>query len=261
MQTNANLLDDPASAEEAVIGLLMQAGRKPDEEANVWVTRFTDRVMAKCITKEEWLHSMHLTHDDPAYVPLTNIMVGEEAEAIRQAALEQAKSEMERDVLKAAGKQFQEGLFKFEAEVRGEVSALVLEVVTDCLAGLRKNKKVLPRNSSKQLKNLIERVEGLVFWDEPTLTAQMSEIKVLLDKPSRARDGVAFEKVMQDVETEARFILTRLNRPIEGKAQRHVSDQVDDSVTVKTRQARKTVAVDEVVSPGRRQSRKTGMVE
>ena len=28
MQTNANLLDDPASAEEAVIGLLMQAGRK-----------------------------------------------------------------------------------------------------------------------------------------------------------------------------------------------------------------------------------------
>ena len=127
----------------------------------------------------------------------------------------------------------------FTVNMRSGKTELVMdEVVTNCSA-----------------------IHDMMFWDEPTLTAQISEIKVMLDKPSRARDGAVFEKVMADLETETRLILNRLNLPIEGKAQRHVSDAVeDDAVTLKTRQARKVAVIDdEAVEVGpRRQSRKTG---
>ena len=203
---------------------------------------------------------MKLTIDDPAYIPLQHMLAEDEAEAARVQAIALAKTEMEKDVLKAAHAQFETGLFKFMADARSGVSNLILEVMDDCLKSIRRNKGVLPRNSSKQLKNLVEKVEGLQFWSDETLTLQMAEIKSMLDKPSRARDGVAFEKVMADVEAEARLVLTKLNRPIEGKAQRKTTVESDDTeLTIRPRQARKVADLDDVVAPvANRAGRKVG---
>lgn len=195
---------------------MVAAGRKPEQGEASWVADFKNRCMAKCESKEYWLKSAKMWWD-VSYIPLASMLAEDEAEAAHKAAIAQAKTEMEKDVLKGAAKQFEDGLVQFIADVRGELASRVFNVMADVLSALEKNAGEFrfPRNSTKQLKNLVEAVEGLKFWDDKELDEQMATIKRMVDVHAKKRSEKAFGQAIQKIGCEARLLLVELDRPVE----------------------------------------------
>jgi hypothetical protein len=224
---------------------LVAAGRAPGETETEWVSQFVHRCMAKMETRDYWLNSMRMWWDDPSYIPLNSMLAEDEAEAAHVAAIAQAKTEMERDVLKGAAHQFELGLFQFMSDVRGELTSLIFNVVADCLTAADKNSGSLPRNSSKQLKNLVEKVEGLQFWDDATLTKQMSDITSMMDVPSGKRSAKEVQTVLQGIGAEARLLLIELDRPIERRSRHLGIPETEEALKEIVRQPRNVVISEE----------------
>lgn len=199
---------------------LENSGRKPKETETAWVTAFVKRCMAKCESKEYWLAQARMWWD-VNYIPLRSMLAEDEAEAAHRAAVARAKTEMERDVLEGAAKQFDEGITQFISDLRGGIADKVFNVVVDVLEAVKKNEHELPRNSSKQLRNLIEAVERLKFWPDTDLDAQMAAVRDMLEVRSNKRDGQSIENGLRRIGAEARLLLTELDRtPV--RSSRHV---------------------------------------
>lgn len=177
-----------------------------------YIDSFVSRMMAKMETRDYWLAKARMWWD-VSYLPLKDMLDADDD--VMAWAVKQAKSEMEKDILNSAHEQFQTGLFQFVSEVRGEITNRVFNVMADVLEAVNKNDGTIPRNSSKQLKNLIEAVESLKFWDEPTLDAQMNAIRGMLNVPAHLRSKNDVANLLRSVGAEARVVLVELERPIE----------------------------------------------
>lgn len=192
---------------------MVAAGRQPQQGEASWVSDFVKRCMSKCATKEHWLAQAKMWWD-VSYVPLLSMLAKDEAEAAHEAAVVRAKTEMERDVLAGAAKQFEEGLLTFIADVRGALADKVFNAMADVLEALDKNAGEFrfPRNSTKQLRNLVEAVEGLKFWPDEALDAQMSAIKAMLDVPGERRAEDKISTALTRIGAETRALLNELGR-------------------------------------------------
>lgn len=191
---------------------LVNAGRQPtDHGQNEWTEAFVKRCMRRLEGREYVRDSFSMTWD-VAYIPLASMLAEDDAEAARVAAIAQAKTEMEKDILQDAATLFQNGLQRFVADVQGELHNRVFNVCCDALAAIERNDGELPRNSSKQLKNLVDAVQGLKFWDDAQLDSQMNTIKSMMDVRYDKRDGAAVTQALKRIGAEARLVLGDLNR-------------------------------------------------
>jgi gas vesicle protein len=212
-----------------------------DGHGTPWVAAFVKRMMRQTISAEQFLYEAKMWWD-VGYIPLKSMLATDEAEAVHAQALAQAKTEMEKDILNDAKQQFENGLFQFVSDVRGEVAERVYNVTADVLEAIEKNKGELPRNSTKQLRNLIEAVNDLKFWDDETLDAQMDNIRKLCN--SKGRSEQELTSVLRNIGTEARVLMTELERPI-GRQSRHLGDMVEDEAIVSNRAQRSLSVLDD----------------
>jgi len=210
-------------------------------DSSLWVAAFVKRMMRQTISAEQFLAEAKMWWD-VGYIPLKSMLATDEAEAVHAQALAQAKTEMEKDILNDAKQQFENGLFQFVSDVRGEIAERVYNVMADVLEAIEKNKGELPRNSTKQLRNLIEAVNDLKFWDDATLDAQMDNIRKLCN--SKGRTEQEMTSVLREVGTEARVLMTELQRPVERQS-RHLGDMVEDEAIVSNRAQRSLSVLDD----------------
>jgi len=223
-------------------------------EGKPWVAAFVKRMMRQTISAEQFMAEAKMWWD-VGYIPLKSMLATDEAEAVHAQALAQAKTEMEKDILSDAKQQFENGLFQFVSDVRGEIAERVYNVMADVLEAIEKNKGELPRNSTKQLRNLIDSVNDLKFWDDDDLDAQMASIRKLCN--SKGRDEAEMRGVLRNIGTEARVLMTELERPIERQS-RHLGDMVEDEAIVSNRSQRSLSVADddEPVVQSHRQARR-----
>jgi len=176
-----------------------------------WVANFVRKATAKRITAEQWLKEASMTWVK-SYIPLQAMI---EREMLKQAGLitPDLSNQMARDIEADAAEQLGSGLYKFMADLRSAIANNVLDVVADCIKAFRKNERVLPRNSSKQLKNLVAKIDEMVFWDDKTLAANMANLESILAQRSDLRDANELEQALVNLGTEARMLLVELDRP------------------------------------------------
>jgi hypothetical protein len=228
-------------------------------EPGAWVEAFVERCMAKSETPEHWLSRAAMYWDPPTFITLPEPTSDEQ----HAAAVAQAKSEMERDILEGAKPLLDEGLFQFMGQVRGTLTSLVFDSVVDVLETMdrekRYNKKTgslnarLPRNSSKQLKNLIAAVNDLKFWADESLDAKLAKIQGILDQRSNDRDYDEMETVLRDLGAEARMLLFDLGKPVARRSKQigipHPEDGDNITGTIRKGRLEMPIIEDAVIAP------------
>lgn len=80
------------------------------------------------------------------------------------------------------------------------------------LASIRRRRGALPRNSVKQLRNLVEVVGRLKFWDDAELDREMATIRGLLAAEPRQRPPAEVARVVERLGAESRVVLFELER-------------------------------------------------
>lgn len=208
---------------------LVDAGRGPAMSQQEWVDAFVQRCMAKRETKDYWLASMKMWWDDPTYVPPATMTIDE------------AKTEMERDILNG----LQEGLFQFVSDVRGEITDKVFNVCVDVLTAMDKEGGELPRNSSKQLKNLIDAVDSLKFWNDESLESKMAKVSAMLDQRACDRNYEDMQDTLRQIGAEARILLGELGRPVNRRSRQVGIPEEEPVVGTILRSQRRTLDVDD----------------
>lgn len=212
-----------------------------------WVDAFVQRCMAKVETKEYWLAKAKMWFD-ASYIPLRSLLAEDEAEAAHVAAVAQAKTEMERDILNSARSQFETGLFQFMSDVRGELTERIFNVLVDVLTAMDKTGGDLPRNSSKQLKHLISAVEDLKFWDDKQLDEQMASLRSIMDRKAASRDYGELQDVMRQIGAEARILLSELGRPATRRSRQVGIPELDIATGPLNRQPRHALDINDAIA-------------
>jgi hypothetical protein len=187
-----------------------------------WVETFVERALAGVPTPEYVAGSFTYTWE-AEYLPLASQLAEEEAraEAVRAgaalarrelAAREEALSAMERDLLATARRRKEQDLDRFVADVQTDLRARIYEVCCDVLASVRRRGGALPGNSVKQLRNLVEAVGRLKFWDDADLDREMATIRGLLAAGPRQRSPAAITNLVERLGAESRIALLELDR-------------------------------------------------
>lgn len=237
--------------------LLTLQGRRPFESGlavpeSEWVTDFVTRSLSKLGTREQWLAQARMWWN-VGYVPLATQMNSP------LWAQDHSKTALQQDVMSQAAVQQETGLFSFMAECRASISRMIIEVMQDCLDSYRKNGQTINRNSARRLRHLAEKIDGLMFWDDASLSRQMADITSLLDVKPESRDEERLSAVMSEVAKDARSLLVELDVPLSRKAQRTdaIADDFSDMLTI-NRQSRqmRTDFDDELDISGLKVSRK-----
>jgi hypothetical protein len=129
-----------------------------------------------------------------------------------RAARVEALSAMERDLLETARRRKEQDLDRFVADVQADLRERIDEVCCDVLAAIRRRGGALPGNSVKQLRNLVEAVGRLKFWDDAALDAEMAGIRALLSAEPRQRSPAAIAGLVERLGAESRVALLELER-------------------------------------------------
>lgn len=186
---------------------LVAAGKLPAMSGSDWVEAFAQRMMTKVITADQWLAKAEIKQMPPVYIRFEPPA----PQDVYEAELARARNDMERAVLEGARENYEKNVLGFIAQVRGEFTEKVIDVVSDVQAGLLKNGGKLHRNSSKQLRNLVDAVETLKFWDDPKLDASMAKISSMLEERATQRDYKELDSVLRQIGFEARLVLNELS--------------------------------------------------
>jgi hypothetical protein len=192
----------------------------PTEAA--WVEAFVERTLAGVPTPDYVAASFAYAWE-AEYLPLASQLAADEAraETVRAeaalargglAARAEALSAMERDLLETARRRKEQDLDRFVADVQADLRARIYEVCCDVLASVRRRGGALPGNSVKQLRNLVEAVGRLKFWDDAELDAQMAAIRRMLAVEPERRSPSAIAGLVERLGAESRIALLDLDR-------------------------------------------------
>jgi hypothetical protein len=187
-----------------------------------WVAAFVERSLAGVPTPAYVAASFVYTWE-AEYLPLASLLAEEEAraEAVRaEAALARSElagradalSAMERDLLATARRRKEQDLDRFVADVQADLRARIYDVCCDVLASVRRRGGALPGNSVKQLRNLVEAVGRLKFWDDAELDRDVATIRGLLAARPEQRSPEAVARLVERLGAESRIALLELDR-------------------------------------------------
>lgn len=181
-------------------------------DAMAWVRNFVQQTMAQIPSAEAFVQSARYEWDT-AYVPVSKQVDYADKPALAAARdrLDAMQDMMEADLRRTASKKAAEDLGRFVADIQGDLRERIYNAVIDVLEAIKKN-KTLPRNSTKQVKNLIEQVSSLKFWPDAELEQQLAQIAALVDIPSDRRPVAKVEEALRELGKESRLVLLELDR-------------------------------------------------
>lgn len=185
-----------------------------------WASMFTERALAGVLSAEAIRDSF--TYEwDVAVVPLQASVAKDRAEADRITLVSQEKAKleaaslMEQDLRATEMKRVGEGVSEFVKDLQSQIRNAVYEAAIDGLDALKKGQGKLPRGTTWQLKNLIQQVQDLVFWDDPELESRIATLSRVVGIPAQQRSAEDVEYALKSLGSEARLVLMELDRPPE----------------------------------------------
>jgi hypothetical protein len=200
-QAYNRLLATPAGREGRIPGF---------EDREQWIADSVNRMAASAPPQAEILDGYKMWWD-VSVLPLQQNVAEDERrankirlDAATQAMLADLKATQARD---AAG-----GIQQFVNEVQGQIRTYVYDATISCLEVLEKNDGRLGSNSTKQLKNLVQRCSEMVFWEDPDLETRVREIGALVDIPSAQRSPTAVRQALQQLGAASRLVLLELDQ-------------------------------------------------
>jgi hypothetical protein len=201
------------ASDYAIIGFqnyerLRAAGRNDLGEIEDFIRAFVRRRMAKVPSKQRVLESWKFDVEI-GFVPLAMMMAQDQAGAAQVLAEQGAKNELQRLKIETSRREIETGVKQFATDCQATLSNLVYDVVTGALAAIQKNGEV-PGASVKALRNLVDKVSQMKFWDDATLEAQMAEVRMLLAAGSLNDRVPEVRNVMRRIGAEARLTLMEL---------------------------------------------------
>lgn len=215
---------------------LEASGKIGMADRETWVKQFVKRRMDLIPNRDAVLASYQMFWDVDV-VPLMSAMAQDNALTAQIVAEKGVVSELKKDMLATARKQFEEGIGSFVADVKSQVYALINGVMQDALAALTNNsdKGSLPGSTVRQLRNLIQQVERLNVWDDVVLEGQMGEVRRMLNaNAAKATTTGTMSDTLLRIKQEALAVLEELDRVPERDARAVVEDidpiALDDSI-------------------------------
>ena len=130
--------------------------------------------------------------------------------------------EMNRDVVEKAQEQKKRLIDDFLTTVVSHLRAIIYDATTNVLAALKKH-ETLPPRSVVQLKNLVEQISLLNFYNDRDAERIMNALKSLIDQPREKRDLVVIEQRLREIATVMRASL--LNLEYEFREEREDSEE------------------------------------
>jgi hypothetical protein len=174
-----------------------------------WVDAFVERALAG-VPAPEYVAASFTYAWEAEYLPLASQLAADEARA--ETVRAEALSAMERDLLETARRRKEQDLDRFVADVQADLRARIYEVCCDVLASVRRRGGALPGNSVKQLRNLVEAVGRLKFWDDAELDREMAAIRGMLAAAPEQRSPAAVAGLVERLGAESRIVLLELDR-------------------------------------------------
>lgn len=209
--------DDYRSLGRQTYRRMMGTKFQPDEDVESWVEKFVDRSLALVPPAETIRASFEYTRT-VEMIPLMAQVAQDRAAAIdaitqatdrrNQAALVAMREDLWETERKAAA----EGIGRFVADVQAQIQELVYSCAVDGLEALKSGDGKLGRGATYQLKNMVESVNTMVFWDDPDLERRVQDLKDLVEVPAAKRDGNAVREALTELGEASRLVLARLER-------------------------------------------------
>jgi hypothetical protein len=142
---------------------------------------------------------------------------------------------MHADLLAELRRRKTEEIDDFLTGIVAQLRQLLYEVATDVLAALQRNER-LPRNSTKQLKRLVEQISALNFYGDADVTQMLAGVQALIATPAIRRDLREVEETMRAVATLSRTTLLQIGAtPRSGRAAVAIPDMPTDEQTRRAR--------------------------
>jgi hypothetical protein len=198
---------------------LVRNGAVLDKSQPEWVEWYVARQVANVPSAETIAASYTYTWETTRLVLPSEAAADQaKAEAIRLEALEKARlaaeDAMRADLARTEAERSLEGINRFLADVQEPIQARVYELVTAALAGLASGSTAAQmRGKIMALKNLVDEVRTLVFWESPDLTEKIAQLDALLGVEQKKRSKEDLQAVLRDLGAQARLVLLEIDRP------------------------------------------------
>ena len=183
------------------------------ERANQYIPynferEFVDRCML-AFPSSETLRSKFAFNLELSFVPLS---YDPQPQAPSNAAASDDLLNLRRQVLEEQAATRQQLVNEFLNNVQSEVFTLINSSMVDVLAAIDNNNGALAGRSSVQLRNLIERLNDLNFWNDPRVELMTEKITEILDRSPAQRDQSLTRATIDEIASRSRQAILTIER-------------------------------------------------
>ena len=198
--------------------------QRPDKDTvtvdtkRAWVGNFVRRALRSVPSAKEIQRSFSMQYGVKFIPPQAAIaadrMAAEETiMAARERARLSAEAAMQADLQITQAREEVGGIQDFVADVQGQIRGAIYDSVVSALETLRDGKEGrMPRGSTVRIKNMVDMVQELVFWDDPDLQSKVSNLADLCETTAAQRDVDEVERALRELGAESRLVLLDLER-------------------------------------------------
>ena len=198
--------------------------QRPDRDTvtvdtkRAWVGNFVRRALRSVPSAKEIQRSFSMQYGVKFIPPQAAIaadrMAAEETiMAARERARLSAEAAMQADLQITQAREAAGGIQDFVADVQGQIRGAIYDSVVSALETLRDGKEGrMPRGSTVRIKNMVDMVQELVFWDDPDLQSKVSNLADLCETTAAQRDVDEVERALRELGAESRLVLLDLER-------------------------------------------------
>lgn len=206
-----------ARSERDYVALAIQAWQSLVErrvdvpDLNEWIGTYVSAALAGLKSRQEVYDSFSYEWQT-RYVPMAAAVAQDEAEAdaIR---LKAAQKAMLADIRRTAEADAANTCQRLAQDLIAEIRDEIYGVMVDSLECIEKDKNGrLPKGSSRGLKNLIEKCQTVVFWQDAALEQRIANLDRIMQTDSRKRSMEELKGVLTDLGAAARATLLDLDR-------------------------------------------------
>lgn len=189
----------------------------PTLDEQRWVDLFISNLM-RSMPSPAWIQSRFAVNVKVEYLPELAVTTADRLEAERLRIEARAKAEIqayeqiEQEVMLARLKEAGQGITDLTDALEAQIREQVYDTILDVLESLRSDQSRLTRGSTMQLKNTIESVTRLMFWEDGDLTERLDALKALIETPPKQRPMDEVHDALVELGAEARSKLLSLGR-------------------------------------------------
>lgn len=154
-------------------------------------------------------------------------------------------SVMQRDLMAYLHERKERDIDAFMTGIVVQLRTLINEVMSDVLTNIGEQGS-MPRNSTRQLKNLIDQVSALNFYGDVEVDAMLERIKAIVETPADLRDIPSVERNFAAIQTLTRAAMSELT---ERRRSRMVGDGGVGVPVEEIQRSRRMLGLDETGVP------------